>query len=265
MRCEICDGPMAFDFSKTFDQFGLGRVDYWRCRDCGFVLSRTHADMPDAVWRAMNAQIHASYQGGDENPLDKRWKERLAAQAEALVGFAAAGLIPPAGRWVDYGCGDGSLSKALAERSPLRLGKYDQYMAAGDDYLTEAEMTPGGFDFVITTSVFEHLLRREQWDAIDRLVAPTGVHGLHTLVRETVPSDPDWFYLEPPHTAFFSNDAASRLFDAWGYRSSLYDVEARLWLWFREDPDVTEAKVEALNRARDEPVLFARRFLDYWK
>lgn len=268
MRCEICRGAMAFDFSKTFAEFGLGRVAYWRCGDCGFVLSRTHAEMPQPRWAALNSEIHASYQGGDDNALDPRWKERLAAQARALAGFAAAGLIPPDGRWLDYGCGDGALSAALAGlpgRSGPRLCKYDAYMAAGDDYLTDAELTPGGFDLVITTSVFEHLLRREQWDAIDRLVAPTGVHAVHTLIRETVPGDPDWFYLQPPHTAFFSNGAASRLFEAWGYRSSLYDVEARLWLWFREDPDLTEARVDALNATRAEPVLFARKFLDYWK
>jgi hypothetical protein len=266
MRCEVCRGAMAFDFSKVFDAHGLGTVDYWRCETCGLVLSATHAAMPDADWRALNTSLHAGYQGGDENPLDPRWRARIAAQADALAAFAAADLIPATGRWLDYGCGDGVLTAALAERSASpSLAKYDQYMAAGDDYLTDADLAPGGFDFVITTSVFEHLLRREQWDAIDRLVAPAGVQGLHTLIRETVPRDPDWFYLQPPHTAFFSNDAASRLFEVWGYRSSLYDVEARLWLWFREDPDRTEAKVAALNATRVERVRFARKFVDYWK
>jgi hypothetical protein len=28
MRCEICGGPTAYDFSKTFNASGLGEVDW---------------------------------------------------------------------------------------------------------------------------------------------------------------------------------------------------------------------------------------------
>ena len=45
------------------------------------------------------------------------------------------------------------------------------------------------------------------------VVAPNGAFGMHTLVAERVPSDPAWFYLEPPHCAFFSNAAMARLSD----------------------------------------------------
>ncbi|MDB5451554.1 MAG: hypothetical protein JWO33_132 [Caulobacteraceae bacterium] len=264
MNCEICRGPMAYDFSKTFDLAGLGRADYWRCQDCGFLISRTHADLSQADWEQLNSSLHATYQGSQDNPSDPRWMERIAAQAQSLAAFARRGLIP-AGRWLDYGCGDGALTKALAPHWPNPLSKYDQYMRGSDDYLPADDLRPGTFDFVITTSVFEHLLRREQWDAIDRLVAPRGVLGLHTLIREAAPRDPGWFYLQPPHTAFFSNAAAARLFADWGYVSSLYDVEARLWLWFREDIELTAAKVAALNATRAEPVAFAAGFVDYWK
>ena len=256
---------MAYDFTKTFDRYGLGDVDYWRCGDCGFVISRTHAELSAEKWTELNVTLHSLYQGGDENPTDPRWKQRIAAQARALAAFAKFDLIPPSGRWLDYGCGDGGLSAELLARSGLRLPKFDQYMAAGADYLAPDEIKPGAFDFVITTSVFEHLWRRGQWDAINGLVSASGVLGLHTLVRENVPRDPDWFYLQAPHTAFFSNAAMSRLFADWGYRSSVYDVEARLWLWFREDAGLTAQKVAALNQSRAEPIPFVRGFLDYWK
>ena len=265
MRCEICGAPTSYDFSTTFDAFGLGVVDYWRCGACGFVLSRTHAEMSDEDWRRMNAAAHGTYQGQETNPFDPRWKTRMAAQGRALAALARGGLIAPSGRWLDYGCGDGGLSDLMAAKHGLNLGKYDAYMATGDGYLTERELMPGRFDLVITTSVFEHLTRRMEWDAIEALVAPNGAFGLHTLVAERVPDDPAWFYLQPPHSAFFSNAAMDRLFRDWGYRSSVYSVVASLWVWFRGDPDTVSHKVEGLNADAAEPFLFKEGFLDYWK
>lgn len=265
MRCEICNGATSYDFTKTFNEFNLSTVDYWRCGSCGFVLSKTHAEMSPNDWNELNVLCHQAYQGQDENVLDPRWKARIAAQAVAISELAGAGLIDPAGRWVDYGCGDGGLSDICAKDYGLKLLKYDEYMAAGADYLAPAQMTQGGFDFVITTSVFEHLTRRDQWDRIEALVAPQGALGIHTLVAERVPSDPSWFYLEPPHCAFFSNAAMARLFADWGYRASVYNVAATLWVWFRSDPGAIEEKVAHLNRTASTPFLFREGFLDYWK
>jgi hypothetical protein len=265
MRCEICGGPTSYDFSKTFNAFNLTEVDYWRCGSCGFVLSRTHAEMSPDAWNELNVLCHQTYQGQDENALDPRWKARVAAQAAALSELAGATLLNPQGRWVDFGCGDGGLSDLCSEKYGLNLLKHDEYMAAGDDYLAPAEMIKGGFDFVISTSVFEHLTRRHQWDGIEALVSPAGALGIHTLVAEHVPNDPSWFYLQPPHCAFFSNDAMARLFEDWGYRASIYNVAASLWVWFRSDPREVEKKVALLNRTASTPFLFREGFLDYWK
>lgn len=256
---------MALAFSKTFNAFNLGVADYWRCADCGFVLSRTHAEMSPQAWDELNRQCHETYQGQEANALDPRWKSRLAAQATALAELAAGGLLDPAGRWVDYGCGDGSLSQVCAAEHGLTLLKHDEYMAASDDYLPASQMLAGAFDFVISTSVFEHMTRRAQWDGINALVAPGGALGVHTLVAERIPDDPDWFYLQPPHCAFFTNAAMSRLFEDWGYSASVYNLAASLWVWFRGDPAEIERKVAALNRVSATPYLFRAGFLDYWK
>lgn len=265
MTCEICGGATRFYFRKTFNVFNLGDVDYWRCDACGFVLSRTHAEMSPAAWDELNRLCHETYQGQEANALDPRWKSRLAAQALSLSELAGAGLLNPEGRWVDYGCGDGALSALAARDHGLRLLKHDAYMAAGDDYLPTAAMTPGSFDFVISTSVFEHLTRRKDWDAVEALVAPAGAFGVHTLVADEVPQDPSWFYLQAPHCAFFTNAAMSRLFDDWGYRCSIYNVASSLWVWFRDDPEEVRAKVEALNAVAATPYPFKAGFLDYWK
>ena len=264
MRCEICGGRCAYDFSKPFNACGLTTVDYWRCDACGFVLSRTHAEMSQQEWQDLNFLCHARYQGSEGNALDPRWMTRMDAQARSLTGMAGAQLLHADQRWLDYGCGDGALSNRLAATG-LKLEKYDRYMATSGDYLKDGDLRPGAFDFVISTAVFEHLSRREQWDEINALVSPTGALGVCTLVAETVPRDPSWFYLEPPHCAFFSNAAMTRLFDDWGYRASVYDVAASLWVWFRDDPAVVEDRVAHLNRTATAPLLFRRGFLDYWK
>ena len=265
MRCEICQGRCRYDFSKRFDTLGLTEVEYWRCEGCGFVLSRTHAEMPPQDWEALNERCHAFYQGLEENHLDPRWKSRLGAQAAVVAELAGVGLIDADGSWLDYGCGDGSLSELLARDYGLTLGKYDRYMARDGSYLPSEAARPGAFDFVITTAVFEHLTGRSQMDDIEALVAPGGAFGVCTLVAEHVPSDPKWFYLEPPHCAFFSNAAMDRLFRDWGYRCSIYHVEARLWVWFRSDPAEVAAKVEHLNAQGRGPYHFKEGFLDYWR
>lgn len=265
MRCEICGGATSYYFSKTFNAFNLGEVDYWRCDTCGFVFSRTHLEMSQEAWTELNLLCHETYQGGDENVLDPRWKARIAAQALALSELAAAGLLDPGGRWVDFGCGDGVLSNVCSREHGLKLLKYDEHMAAGNDYLAAEDMVEGAFDFVVSTSVFEHMTRREQWDGVEALVSPGGAFGLHTLVAETVPKDPGWFYLQAPHCAFFTNDAMKRLFKDWGYRSSIYNVAASLWIWFRSDPKEVESRIAELNRTASSPFLFQEGFLDYWK
>ena len=265
MKCEICGGAASHYFSKTFNAFALEGVDYWQCGRCGFVLSRTHAQMSPATWSELNRLCHEQYQGTDDNVLDPRWKARIAAQARALSDLAGAKLLDATGRWVDFGCGDGILSDTVAANHGLTLLKYDEYMATDDDYLPRHALTSGGFDFAISTSVFEHMTRRDQWDAVNALVAPNGALGVHTLVAETVPRDPTWFYLQPPHCAFFTNAAMTRLFEDWGYRASVYNVAASLWVWFRSDPAEVERKVERVNQTAADPFLFKAGFLDYWK
>lgn len=264
MKCEICGGAASYYFSKTFNEFSLKDVDYWRCGACGFVLSRTHAELAPAAWNNLNRLCHEQYQGADSNALDPRWKSRIAAQARVLSDLARGDLIDPSEPWVDFGCGDGILSDATAAYG-LTLLKYDEYMATDDGYLPTDALAPGRFGFAISTSVFEHMTRRDQWDRVNALVAPNGALGVHTLVTETVPRDPSWFYLQPPHCAFFSNAAMARLFEDWGYRASIYSVAASLWVWFRSDPDEIERKVARINQTAADPILFKAGFLDYWK
>lgn len=267
MHCLVCSYPMNFFFSKKFNSYGLDQVQYWRCENCGFTISKTHADLSAKRWQELNVQYHSTYQGEGHNPDDHRWIERLHTQADILTDLSRIGLLDKTGRWLDFACGDGKLSAILKKQHNLDLLKYDPYMPATQGHLTENDLSEGAFDFVITTSVFEHFTKREDYEFIESLVSNSqGILGLHTLVCENIPFDPSWFYLLPVHTAFFTNKSMDLLFKQWGYKASIYNVEGRLWLWFKTDPREIQPIVAYANKRKNAPkYIFRRGFVDYWK
>jgi hypothetical protein len=260
----IKDYQLELDFVKIG---GLDNVRYVKCEHCGFVLSETHAKLSTEEYEYLNQYFHSRYQGSDGNPDDPRWKERITSQSALIADMVELGLLDKNGHRLDYACGDGSLSEELHESFGIELLCYDKYMHSGNiRYLTDDELKKNNFDLVITTSVFEHLLKREYFDEINSLVSKNGVMGLHTMVRETIPRDPTWFYLLPVHCAFHTNKSMSILFNQWKYQCSIYNVEARIWFWFKSDPDKVESIIQNANKRTGKPLyIFKRGFVDYWK
>ena len=266
MNCFMCASSMSFFMTKDFRAHGLDTVEYWRCNDCGFVVSKTLIEMAPAEWERVNHEWHASYQGRGFDPRDPNWNTRLQNQARMLHDIQERGLLNRNGRWLDYACGDAKLSSLLRTHYNLNLLNYERYMPKREGYIEDRELVPGSFDFVITTSVFEHFTRREQFDFVEALLSRNGVLGIHTLVCENVPADPTWFYLHPVHCAFHTNRSMEVLFRQWGCRCSVYNVDAQLWLWFKENPREVEAAIERTNRRADGPsYIFKEGFVDYWK
>jgi hypothetical protein len=243
-------------------------AEYVECERCGFVFSKTCAEMTDEHWVQLNRQFHSNYQGADTDPNDLNWTRRLNAQAAVIADLRDLGLISTNQQWLDYGCGDGKLSCLLNDRYSLKLGKYDRYMTRDNGYLPDDALKPHQFGFVISTSVLEHLRTRAQIDAIPMLVAEHGVMGIHTLVTERVPRDPNWFYFLPVHCSFFTNMSMEILFNSWGYTASIYNIEAKLWVCFKEDISKIECIIREANLRPGRERLryhFKRGFMDYWK
>ena len=266
MKCIICNVSMEYFFSKNFSAYALNQVDYWNCPNCNFVISKTHAEMAQADWERLNADYHNTFLGLSTNADDPRWISRLQAQTDVLNDLVELGILHR-NRWLDFASGDGKLSGFLREQYQLELLNYDRYMPVGENFLTETSLVPQSFDFVLTTSVFEHIIKRRDLDDIAALVTKTGVMGLHTLVCENIPQDPDWFYLLPVHCAFHTNKSMSLLLQQWGFEASIYNVEARLWLFFRSGGSAVQTIIEQANqRAGSRPAyIFKRGFVDYWK
>ena len=255
---------MEYFFSKDFDVFNLSKVDYWRCQNCGFTSSRTHAEMTANEWESLNHDYHSAYQQKTDNPDDPRWTARLRIQAQVLSDAIQTNILTSSPNWLDYACGDGKLSALLAEED-IGLQKYDKFMSRREHYLKEDQLVPGGFDLVINTSVFEHFTRREEFDAVNSLVSDQGVLAVHTLVSEDVPDDSSWFYLIPVHCAFHTNKSMSILFEQWGYAVSIYHVDSRLWFWFKDASGVEEHVRAANERQNGIEYIFKKGFVDYWK
>jgi len=254
-------------FTKHFEDYCLGEVDYHRCGSCGFVISKTHVDLSNSAWENINNQFHAGYHGSNYCPEDSHWVARLSRQAQVIADLATIGLLRTNLPWVDFGCGDGKLSNMLCEKYSLKLLKFDRYEKE-KGYITEATLKRSRFAFAITTSVLEHLRDRKHLDEIASLVADDGVMGIHTLVAEEIPCASEWFYLLPVHSAFYTNKSMQILFDQWGFTASIYHVESRLWFWFKSNVDQVE-KIIAVANARPGHdnffYYFKRGFMDYWK
>jgi hypothetical protein len=170
------------------------------------------------------------------------------------------GLLPKQSSWLDFGCGEGELANLLGQQG-IRIDCYDRYWRK-DHYLNQSQLIPWSYPVVINTALFEHLRNRAEMDTIINLTTEDGVFALHTLVRGEIPRDPSWFYLLPVHTIFFTNQAMRILFHEWGYKSSLYGVDSRLWLWFRS------SRSNILNRYPDlileQNWKFSDGFMAYW-
>lgn len=261
MNCFVCGAKMSPFMSKNFGMRHLDACDYVRCENCGLVVAKTLYDMPRERWEMLNRECHAAYQNTDALDVDPRWLERLHAQANVLLRLIQLGIIEKSARAVDYGAGDGKLSDYLAEKiSAPRLMKFDAYMARpNENYLSAEDLTPATFDFVITCSVFEHLLGAEDVEKILALLTAGGTMALHTLICEEVPRDPNWFYLQPVHATFWTNAAMKKIFRRYKFTSCAYHVESRLWFMFRDAEKFSQLKACAGTWS------LAEDFVDYWK
>ena len=265
--CIVCGGTTEPFLTKHFTEFDLGDVEYDRCTQCNFVFSRNHYQMTDAEWESLNNQWVSQYQGTDFNPEDPRWMERMVTQTAIIGDVAKRGLLP-AGRWLDYGAGDGKLTRALKTEQGLDFEKYEHSSNPAQGYLRADELKSKAFSVVMHTAVMEHLRFTEQLDKLFGLVSDEGAMILHTLVAEQVPQKADWFYLLSVHCSFFTNKSMQHLFEKHGYRCSIYNVASRLWVWFKQPPEQVRPLIEKANAEMRDPIyqyVFAEKFVDYWK
>ncbi len=262
MTCLICNAPLAYAFTKTFDKYGLADVDYWTCPGCGFTASKTHADMTDAPWGRLNLDFHGDHFAREDNPYNRN--QRYFNQALMLSLLTRWDLVRR-GEWLDWGSAEGRLSAQLERHFGLVLQNFDRYLAPSRHPVSEAALRPAGYDLVVNTAVFEHVRSRDTLNEIHALVARDGCLAVHTLVCGDIPRDPEWMYLLPVHTAFHTNRSMDLLMRQWGYTCSVYNEHSKLWILFRGPAADIERRVAELNTFLGwEYLHFATGFMAYW-
>lgn len=240
----VCNGSMKPFFSKTFDRWGVGTLDYEKCAECGFVACASLLRLADEDWVALNHRFHSTIYDGTD-PFNRAG--RLAGQARAIDAMLGAGLIDTDEPMLDWGSGIGDLATQLGARGRT-LYSYDQYITPQVNRWPQSQPTPRGFALVIAGAVLEHLKDRSELDAIEQLVADRGVFGVHLLIPRDIPKDPDWIYLLPVHCAFHTWESMRRLLQQWGYEATVYCHDALMWFFFKRKEGV-ESKVERINRS----------------
>jgi hypothetical protein len=267
----ICGSPTEYYFSKVyseapFDEFmrDVGPVRYHKCTYCGFVGSQTHAEMEPDRWAKLNSDCHHFF----ENPINERKGNQppYLEQAVMLLLLSKNGIIDIEDA-IDYAAGYGTLSRLLEKYMQTSLKIYDPFIQDGDPsrYVRAADLRT--YRVVINSAMFEHVLRREDLDQVNALVAEDGCLVVHTVVGDAVPKDPNWFYLRPPvHTAFHTNKSMSILMEQWGYQSSIYSAKSKCWVLLKRKISSVAGCLAAMNtELQSEWFHYRDGFTDYWK
>lgn len=271
MKCIICNAPSFYFFSKTYTEQpfatfmrDIGTVDYEKCGNCGFVFSTTHREIDKAKWEQLNRNFHEYV----ENPLnEKKGNQPPYAEQALMIQLLSQNEILDSSSIIDFGAGYGTLSALLVRYFGIKLPSFDPYLqlAGPGRHVSQGDL--GTYKTVINSAVFEHVLSRDDLDAVNDLVDAGGSLVVHTVIRENIPKDPDWFYLRPPvHTAFHTNSSMRILMAQWGYRSSIYCPQSKCWVLMKDPPAAVNATIDELNKELQSDWFFYKDgFVDYWK
>ena len=177
-----------------------------------------------------NSNLNASYQ--TINPsLAKHLLSHFSPKNSHYKHFIIANMI-------DYAGGIGSLARILQDYYGIALPVFEKYMneCIVDGkvcYVDERHLEK--YDAVFNSAMFEHITKREHLEHINSLVKDDGILIIHTVVRQNIPKNPQWFYVIPVHCAFHTNDSMQILMQQWGYTQSLYSPIAKSWVLFKKD------------------------------
>jgi hypothetical protein len=242
----------------------IGPVSYYRCTNCGFVISKTHADLNSERWSKLNSDCHHFF----ENPMsEKKGNQPPYLEQAMMLLLLGNNEVIDMGESIDFAAGYGTLSRLLEKYAQTTLKIYDPFVRDGDSERYVSEKDLRSYKVVINSAMFEHVLHRRDLDQVNNLVANDGCLILHTVVCEAVPKDPNWFYLRPPvHTAFHTNRSMGILMEQWGYRSSIYCPKSKCWVLLRSEIAAVAQRLAAINEElQSEWFHYKDGFMDYWR
>ncbi|RAX51906.1 hypothetical protein CCY99_08075 [Helicobacter sp. 16-1353] len=175
---------------------------------------------------------------------------------------------------LDYAGGIGSLARILYKYYAIELLVYEDYM---DSYKNDNEVKYiakndlDKYSIVLNSAMFEHITKREHLEHINSLVKDDGILIIHTLIRENIPKDPNWFYILPIHCSFHTNKSMEILMQDWGYTQSIYSPISKCWILFKENNincinGNLKDFADSINMELQQKYFFYKNgFMDYWR
>lgn len=265
MKCLVCGDEQEFYFEKQFNDCWrkyIPYVQYFKCPNCGFVLSKTHKELDKNTWEALNLEVHIE----SENPETRVTNQPPYIQQAVMLDILAKNNIINMKDVLDYAGGYGTLAKILSKYFNLKTTVYEKYMTKEQKCKNVKfinTLSNKKYDTVLCSAYFEHIVNREDIDNVVNCVSKKGVLVLHTVISDNVPQDGSWFYLTPVHCAFFTNKSMDILMKDWGFVYSIYSPVSKYWVLFREKP---KFDFEKINEEFQTKYLFEKEgFMDYWK
>jgi len=254
----------------------IGKVDYYKCNKCGFVLSKTHSELPFELWNKLNSDYHHY----TETEKHNRYRDSIFTntgiqrkenpppyleQAEMLFILSKNGIIDSSDI-LDYAGGYGTLNKLLQKYFNMEIVVYDPYIYKDNTVYANIDITKK-YKVVFNSAMFEHVTCREDLEKLNQLVADQGCLILHTVICEKIPNDAEWFYLGPPvHCAFHTNKSMELLMQQWGYTCSIYCPTSKCWILFKNESDIRYQKINLINQEIQKNYFYYKKgFVDYWK
>ncbi len=263
MNCIICNAPTQYFFSKKFEKYELGKVDYHKCTNCGFGASKTHFDMSEATWTKLNVNWHHDNNAREDNPYNRN--QRYYNQALMIYLLKKFRVVED--KILDWGSGVGSVSMIGQKLFDLKIINYDEYITPELNPLEDrTTLNKRHYNLVTSNAVFEHITSRSTLDDIESNVSLNGCLGVHTLIPENIPNNPDWMYLLAVHCAFHTNKSMQILMDQWGYQCSAYNELSKMWMLFKRPYSEIKPILEQINKVMGWNYLKHKEgFMDYWK
>ena len=195
MRCPLCRSDDCRPFFRD------RRRDYLRCGQCRLVFVP-----PDQYLDRQAEQAEYDlHENAVDDPGYRRFLGRVFDPLRARVPAPATGL--------DFGCGPGPALAAMFEEAGYDMALFDVFYAPD-----RAVLTPGSYDFVTATEVFEHLHHPgQEIEGLLRLLRPGGWLGVMTKRVIDRQAFAGWHYKNDlTHVCFFSEATFQRIAERFG-------------------------------------------------
>jgi SAM-dependent methyltransferase len=240
--CPVCASATKLfdvvDFNKSCEEanglrlpsMGVG-VYYARCGGCGFCFAPNLCSWP--VETFAEHIYNADYAEVDPDYLERR------PLANAAHLHALAGTQPFARRHLDYGGGNGLLSRTL-QASGWDSASYDPFANSDVEHVAL-----GRFEFITAFEVFEHVPDPHALMAtLKALLSEEGVVYFSTLLSDGEIADGgrlDWWYAAPRngHISLYARESLSTLGRRYGLQFVSLSAVSHLFIsgspkWVRE-------------------------------